>query len=622
MSSVEQTAAQPIGAENDPLIGRKIAGKYRIIERLGGGGMGAVYRAEQDIINRIVAIKVLHTHLCEDDSAEFMKRFQREATIASRIDHPNAITMYDFGIEDGSPYIVMQYAEGRTLKALLLDEGPLSLERADDILFQICSALSVAHESGIIHRDLKPDNIMISRQSNGSERVQVLDFGIAKPLSAFGGESSVNLTRTGTFMGTPKYMAPEQALEKDIDVRCDVYSLGIILYEMITGEVPFESDSPMEILLKHVHTPPLPAREFKPELNLPEEVSNVTAKALEKDPLKRFPTTAALSEAFSTAIESAKQRAMLSESDALESSLKSEPKNSKSLFGAAVVFMLLLIAGAAVLVLNNKPDTKIASVDKPQIAILENTERPAVELTLPGTDNLNTQTENAQAEYSTEQPVVEATENPAETTPAQIPEQIIDDSESLTVAVDGSSAAQTIGLAAQLARAASVDASSGQSIDTHVEGDAVDAAENQQIAAMSAYERREEAAKLHKAGRELMEKEDYLKAGVLFKRALTYQENHLSARLSLGVCLLKLGKPEYALVNFNKALEIDKQYAPTYYNLASYYAVTNQPKEAVAKLNQAIKLYPRIKTWLKDDSDFDNIRGDEAFKAIANFGSL
>lgn len=614
MASLEQTStAESQSGSNDPIIGRTIGGKYKVTGKLGGGGMGAVYRAEQEIIQRVVAIKILHTHLCNDDSAEFMKRFQREATIASRIDHPNAITMYDFGIEDGSPYIVMQYAEGRTLKSLLLDEGPLSLERVEPILHQICSALSVAHESGIIHRDLKPDNIMVSSPRPGVDRAQVLDFGIAKPLGVLGGESGANLTRTGTFMGTPKYMAPEQALEKDIDVRCDVYSLGVIIYEMITGEVPFDSQSPMEILLKHVHSAAVPAREFKPELDIPQEVSDVVTKALEKDPLKRFPSVKALADAFSTALELSKTKKESPKSGSTSPAAKGA--ENKTLLAAAGVFSLLIVAALALLFLRPTEAPIEEDESSPPITTIENTERPAVALMLPG------QVESSPSEVEEVEPeeVETQEQQPAAEQESLSPEESIS---VLAAAVDGDAVAQTAGIAAQLARLKALESSSNVQQQSNQGSTEEASEEDPEIAAMSGHERREAAGKLHDEGRELMEQKEYLKAGVLFKRALGYQENHLSARLSLGVCLLKLGKPEHALTHFKKALEIDKQYAPTYYNLASYYAVTNQPQQSVDELKKAIKLYPRIKTWLKDDADFNNIRDYAPFQEIANFGNL
>lgn len=603
MASGDHTsAAETRSDEQDAIIGRVIGGKYKILSRLGGGGMGAVYRAEQQLIQRTVALKILHTHLCDSNSEEFMKRFQREATIASRIDHPNVVTLYDFGIEDGSPYIVMQYAEGRTLKTLLLEEGPLELQRVGEILRQICSALSVAHESGIIHRDLKPDNIMVVRRPDGSERVQVLDFGIAKPIGVLGGEANVNLTRTGTFMGTPKYMAPEQALEKEIDVRCDIYSLGVILYEMITGEVPFHSPSPMEVLLKHVHSAPVPAREFKPELNIPVEVSNVVMKALEKDPVKRFSSVKALSEAFATAIEASSERSKPSE--------RTQRPKAASYLVTPLIF--LLVTASAAVVLTNRfgpesrstaPNVKAAAGDEHQVA-----EPTAVALALPGT-----------ADES-----VEGAPSLAES--AEISSDFTESAESglqqplppvaLLAVRDTEESSRAAGAALQLALLAAArgkDFIESEAARTEPKTDVVD----EKIAAMTPAERREEAGRLHDAGRKLMETDDFLKAGVLFKRALELQESHLSSRLSLGVCLLKLGRPELALGHFEKALSQDRQYAPTYYNLASYYAVTNQPQKAFEHLRRAIQLYPPIRGWLKDDSDFDNLRNSDEFRKIA-----
>ncbi|MCB0324115.1 MAG: tetratricopeptide repeat protein [Bdellovibrionales bacterium] len=285
----------------DPLLGEVIDGKYRILERLSGGGMGAVYRAEHALMNRTVAVKVLHRHLAEGvEEEQFLRRFQREARLASRIDHPNAITIYDFGIFGEQAYLVMQFIEGRSLKEVLDEEGALKLPRVLVLLRQVCGALTEAHALGIVHRDLKPDNIMISLRKEDQEWATVLDFGIAKVLGSEQGQVST-VTKTGRIIGTPHYMAPEQVLGHPTDARTDVYALGIIAYELLTGSPPFDCESLMQLIMKHVNEAPIPMLQKQPALRVPLDVETVVMRALQKKPDNRPPTTAAFIEALEAA---------------------------------------------------------------------------------------------------------------------------------------------------------------------------------------------------------------------------------------------------------------------------------------------------------------------------------
>jgi len=219
----------------DPLIGKEI-GRFVITERIGEGGMAVVYKAHQPSLNRDVAVKILTGPLARDE--EFVLRFRREAVVAGALGHPNILTVHDAGTtEDGLHYIVMEYASGGTLKELLA-RGPLSVERACEIGAQVADALEAAHGAGIVHRDLKPSNILFS----GDGRPLLMDFGVA--LTA----SGTRLTRAGVVVGTPEYMSPEQAQGAEVDRRSDVYSLGILVYEMLTGDVPFVGDTPLGTL--------------------------------------------------------------------------------------------------------------------------------------------------------------------------------------------------------------------------------------------------------------------------------------------------------------------------------------------------------------------------------------
>jgi serine/threonine-protein kinase len=284
------------GAPPDPtnLINKTISSRYRILEKLGEGGMGTVYKAEHCLMEKIVAFKVLHSHLIANKPA--LERFRREVRAASRFQHKNVIQIYDAGEgEGGIFYMAMEYVEGESL-ADVLKVGPVPFERQLVILRQVLKAVGEAHKKGIVHRDLKSDNIMITRDKKGEDLVKVMDFGIAKVLE---GDSSITdtgdgdrdrvfKTMEGTITGTPQYMSPEQCEGKKVDNRSDLYSLGVIMFEMLTGQLPFESETAMGYIGKHiVEEPPVPSK-LRPELGVHPAYEKIILKLLEKDPGKRY----------------------------------------------------------------------------------------------------------------------------------------------------------------------------------------------------------------------------------------------------------------------------------------------------------------------------------------------
>lgn len=271
---------------NDEFIGMTLDGKYLIEELLGTGGMGAVYKGRHLLMEREVAIKLLHLHLALGSSKdEFFQRFQREARTASKLNHPGAVTIHDFGITEDLPYIIMEFNPGFTLGSLLEQSDGLKLNTILQIMKPICGALDAAHSLGIIHRDLKPDNVMVYKDDNGKRSVQVLDFGIAKLADQ---PQEQSMTMTGTLVGTPYYMSPEQIRCESLDSRSDIYSLGIMLYQMLSGELPFTAKSSAEVLLMHLsEVPPTPQIKLVKGDKAPNKViaiSKVVIKALEKDP--------------------------------------------------------------------------------------------------------------------------------------------------------------------------------------------------------------------------------------------------------------------------------------------------------------------------------------------------
>jgi serine/threonine-protein kinase len=283
---------------DDPLLGQTLAEKYRIEELINEGGMGAVYRATHVLMDKTVAIKVLHPALAADD--KIVARFSREARAASRISHPHALNVTDFGeSENGVVFLVMEYLNGQTLKEVIHNEGLMPLPRIIEIMRQISGALEAAHGEGVVHRDLKSDNIMLL-DMGGGDWAKVLDFGIAKITEKVGQDPG--LTAPNLIIGTPQYMSPEQCSQAaEIDSRSDIYSLGVILYEMLIGHVPFTGESPTAIMMKHLQEPPPSVLEERKDL--PAAVGRVVARAMAKRPEDRFQTVTELAEELTSAAE-------------------------------------------------------------------------------------------------------------------------------------------------------------------------------------------------------------------------------------------------------------------------------------------------------------------------------
>src|SRR5438094_273266 len=289
--------AAVLRSTDDPLLGQTLAEKYFVEELIKRGGMGAVYRGKHVLMDKTVAIKVLHPSLAVEDAV--VARFSREAKAASRISHPHAVNVTDFGeAENGVVFLVMEYLDGRTLKEVIKSEGPMSLARVVEIVRQVTGALDAAHGQGVVHRDLKSDNIMLS-QTNGGDWAKVLDFGIAKIQEPESGRD-IDITAANLVIGTPQYMSPEQCSQSaGIDARSDIYSLGIIIYEMLAAQLPFTGESPTVIMMKQVQDPPPSISDVRPDVPVP--VSDIITKALAKQPADRFQTAGDLSKALTEA---------------------------------------------------------------------------------------------------------------------------------------------------------------------------------------------------------------------------------------------------------------------------------------------------------------------------------
>jgi eukaryotic-like serine/threonine-protein kinase len=272
-------------------IGKEIAGQFRIVQRIGSGGMGAVYKAEQPEMNRFVAVKVLHPKYVA--RPDLVARFRREARAMSHLSHPNTARVFMYGqLEDGACYIVMEYLEGKNLAQVTRAEGMLQPARAVNIMVQVCGALEEAHRQGMVHRDLKPENIFLTTQGGIADYPKVLDFGLAKVTQREMRPGSLILTQEGMVFGTPEFMSPEQARGQQLDARSDIYSLGSILYEMLTGKLPFDAAAPMDYLALQIRGTPIKLSERVPGLAFPPGLEEVVMRALAKDPGDRYPSAA------------------------------------------------------------------------------------------------------------------------------------------------------------------------------------------------------------------------------------------------------------------------------------------------------------------------------------------
>src|SRR3954470_19305087 len=273
------------GVERDTVID----GRYRVLERIGSGGMADVYCAEDTQLGRRVALKLLYRRFAEDD--EFVERFRREASSAAGLQHPNIVGVFDRGEWDGTYYIAMEYLQGQTLKQLVREHGAMPPDRAVDITLQVLRAAKFAHKRGIVHRDIKPHNVILDEEG----RAKVTDFGIARA-------GASDMTETGSILGTAQYLSPEQAQGHPVSARSDLYSTGILLYESLTGRVPFDGDSPVTIALKQVSEEPIPPAELNPAVS--PQLEDVVLHAMAKDPAWRF----ASADEFIAALEAVRGR--------------------------------------------------------------------------------------------------------------------------------------------------------------------------------------------------------------------------------------------------------------------------------------------------------------------------
>ena len=357
----------PLG-QRDPLIGTKLAGKYEILSLLGTGGMGVVYKGRQDIMDRIVAIKMLQSHFLNDSAN--VKRFQQEGRATCKLNHPHIITVYDFGIsqQSGQPFIVMDYLQGVPLSDVIKQEGQVSVDRAVKIFIQAAEALGHAHKQGVVHRDLKPSNIVLINYDGDKDFVKVVDFGVAQLMEDTSGEGRQRLTQMGEVCGSPVYMSPEQCQGVHLDSRSDIYSMGVVMFETLTNRLPLLGKTMVETMRRHIEETPPPFSKVRPDLYIPERVEQVILKAMAKSPDDRFQSMEQLAKELELAIPKPGRSQVLRttplETEETKESISSDLGKvfmgmTTTHLAIAVVSVLVLagLVGGVIFMLMKSPDT-------------------------------------------------------------------------------------------------------------------------------------------------------------------------------------------------------------------------------------------------------------------------
>jgi serine/threonine protein kinase len=327
--------------QTDPYVGTVLANVYEIHSIIGHGGMGVVYKARHAMMDRIVAIKMLKAQLITDSMS--VKRFQQEVKASSRINHPHVVAVYNFGLTpQGLPYIVMDYLEGNTLAGVIRRDGQLGVERGVKIVSQACEGLAYAHKQGVVHRDLKPGNIVLTDYDGDSEFVKVVDFGVAKLMG--GTADSQRLTQAGDICGSPVYMSPEQCMGQELDWRSDIYSMGVVIYETLTGCLPLVGTTMVDTMAKQCSEMPPPFATARPDLYIPERIQQVVFKALAKDPNNRHQSMDELREELYLAIPRPGRSGALRNAELLTDTTQHADKKAEVSSKPKVIWIAAIVA--------------------------------------------------------------------------------------------------------------------------------------------------------------------------------------------------------------------------------------------------------------------------------------
>lgn len=640
-NEVSRVDAEGVTGGVHSLTGKCIDGKYQVLMRLGAGGMGSVYRAEHVLLGRPVAVKVLHPHLVED--AELLKRFHHEAKVASRLDHPNAIEMIDYGIWEGAPYLVMEFAEGKTLKDRMSEASLLSLEELRGIFLQVTAALMKAHELGIVHRDLKPDNIMLTAELNNVTRVRVLDFGIAKVLKEQGDKQATVMTQTGTFFGTPKYASPEQVMQRPVDGRSDIYTLGIILYEVITGAPPFDAPSVMEVLMKQLNEAPEPlGSHHSARGRLPAPLCELVMRCLAKDPAKRPQSMQELHRALTDVdVTVSKQSSVLGM--LLPAALGVGVALGAGIYlrhPQAAARWLANLRGANGV--TQAADPPLGGGEPPAIPNLASRTAPVAE-TPPASENREPakaeQPRVMEAEVLHLRPDPSPVANPFLTlaftellkrtsgsapepsVPVESPQDVLVPTSEGVPAVHERVVPEPSSLPAIEPATLNPPPAAVIAEVVATRSPAEPAKEEERVApALDGLKKsgdgKAEAMKLYAAGRDLLRQKRYAEAAQRFEQAIQFRSDAVGSYLSLGNCYDRLGQSDRALAAFQTAARIDASYAPSHYSLAMFLVSHGREEEGLASLSRAVSLDSRVASLARSEDSFRTVRGSARFQQL------
>jgi len=575
----------------DKLLGQELDGKYRLSSIIGRGAMGVVFKGDHLLMNRTIAVKLLHSHLVEDK--EWLRRFKHEAKVASMLQHPHSVSIYDYGVSGKLPYIVMEFVEGEPLGEMITRMQRMDWATLSPIMYQVAQVLHEAHRLGIIHRDIKPENILIARDPSERPHVRVLDFGVAKLLESSGATPSF-ATQHGLFLGTPRYASPEQALAKPLDGRSDLYAAGVVMYEALSGSALFVGSNPVEILLQRVSKDPPPLFEAVPGIS--REVSDLVAQCLARDPALRFQTGQELAEAI---------RLVDSPREKLRTTSLSGRIAGGAVAAVALVTYLLFGRGCGEEqkpVVSEVTTTTLAVVTPPTLI---STIAPTAAPTAPPTAT------------PTAAVTVAATSIPSPTAVPTSGRTISPDI--LLTPIPEPTVFEPTPFPTAFPSATSII--SPELTATPVDWGTWNPEASQTQAPFPSVYPTEDSSELVEAeetasysqGIAIYRKGQYAQALALLSRSIELNPNRLESRMALATSLSRLGRLDQSLEVVRGAIRRFPQSAAARFELACILAQQNQRDEALDTLEDAISLDQNAKRWAQNEPDLASIKGTRRF---------